>query len=68
MTDTKTELKKIISVAGKGNEKSMGALGNASMLHVGDFALGPKVKEEQKDEDYTLLKDALAELKSSYIA
>ena len=68
MTDTTTEIKQIISLAGKGNDKSMGALGNASMLQVGGFDLGPKVKEEQKDEDYTLLKDALADLKSAYIA
>ena len=67
MTDTTTVISQNISLQGKGNEKSMVALGNASMLQVG-FDLGPKVKDEQKDEDFTLLKDALADLKSAYFA
>ena len=49
------------------NEKSLENLADHPMLLGDGFdPIKSKVKDEEKDENYTLLKDALADLKSAY--
>ncbi len=49
------------------NEKNMYTLADLPSLQGDGFdPIKSKVKEEEKDEYYTLLKDALADLKSAY--